>query len=235
VLVTIHGCRLLTGSTGLLQLITTKSYNAIITNYSTTAHAQSLSVMSSIVAAWLQSSLGTAMLWLLTMELLRVLCSHPSWMVAGLQLTLNRKVTAPQVITGSQLQLINLPRFILAIQPRHLPDKKHNFQQFFYCCVRICCRRHVFIEPLPSKGHFFQLHYSVFQVSCHNTDPNRVYRLLPNDNIFFGEFILQSYNPYFGIFYRYWYLCVTNVAHSEQSYDSYFQNCYPLQLCNTIY
>jgi hypothetical protein len=29
----------------------------------------------------------------------------------------------------------------------------------------------VFIEPLPSNGRLFRLHYSGFQASCHNTYP----------------------------------------------------------------
>jgi hypothetical protein len=31
----------------------------------------------------------------------------------------------------------------------------------------ICCRRHLFIESLPSNGRVLWLHYSGLQASCH--------------------------------------------------------------------
>jgi hypothetical protein len=34
---------------------------------------------------------------------------------------------------------------------RNEPYRKRPFQQFFYCCLCICCRGNVFIEPLPSN------------------------------------------------------------------------------------
>jgi hypothetical protein len=33
----------------------------------------------------------------------------------------------------------------------------------------VCCRGNLFIEPLPSNGRLFRLHYSAFKVSCHST------------------------------------------------------------------
>jgi hypothetical protein len=52
--------------------------------------------------------------------------------------------------------------------PRYGPHSKHRFQRFLYCCVSInSCGGQVSLEPLPSKGRPFVLHYSAFQVSCH--------------------------------------------------------------------
>jgi hypothetical protein len=91
----------------------------------------------------------------------------------------------PQVMTGSQVHLINLSCFILAIQPQHRLHEKYHFQQFFYCCVSVAADMCLLIHCLTmviSSGST-----TVFRVSYHNTDPNRVYRLLPNNDIFFGE------------------------------------------------
>jgi hypothetical protein len=38
---------------------------------------------------------------------------------------------------------------------RHGPHKKRRVQQFFYCCVCICCRGNIFTEPLPSNDNGF--------------------------------------------------------------------------------
>jgi hypothetical protein len=43
---------------------------------------------------------------------------------------------------------------------RHGPNTKRCVQQFFYCCVCICCRSNVFTEPLRNKdrGIHIQTH-----------------------------------------------------------------------------
>jgi hypothetical protein len=45
----------------------------------------------------------------------------------------------------------------------HGPQRKHNFQQFLYCCARICCRESIFTEPLPSDRRLLWCRYSFFQ------------------------------------------------------------------------
>jgi hypothetical protein len=41
-------------------------------------------------------------------------------------------------------------------------------QQYFNCCLLIRCCGNVFTESLPSNKRLLWLHYSSFQVSCHN-------------------------------------------------------------------
>jgi hypothetical protein len=38
---------------------------------------------------------------------------------------------------------------VLLKAPLHEPVRKHRFQQYIYCCMRIRCRGEVFTEPLP--------------------------------------------------------------------------------------
>jgi hypothetical protein len=59
------------------------------------------------------------------------------------------------------------------INTLHGPNRKHRSQNFFYCCLRICCRGNMFTEPLPSNGRLLLLHYSAFRrnvtvLSCCN-------------------------------------------------------------------
>jgi hypothetical protein len=58
----------------------------------------------------------------------------------------------------------SLPSFssVFLITPLHGPSRKHRFQQYFYCCMRIRCRGNVFTEPLFRNGSTL---YSVFNVS----------------------------------------------------------------------
>jgi hypothetical protein len=48
----------------------------------------------------------------------------------------------------------------------HRPHRKNRVQQFFSCCVCICCCGNVFTEPLPSNGRLL-FHYSGSQAICH--------------------------------------------------------------------
>jgi hypothetical protein len=41
---------------------------------------------------------------------------------------------------------------VLFITPLHRPSRKHSFQQYIYCCMRIRCRGNVFTELLPRNG-----------------------------------------------------------------------------------
>jgi hypothetical protein len=43
------------------------------------------------------------------------------------------------------------PSFLLRI-PLHGPSRKHRFQHYLYCCIRIRCRGNMFTEPLPRNG-----------------------------------------------------------------------------------
>jgi hypothetical protein len=36
--------------------------------------------------------------------------------------------------------------------PLYGPSRKHRFQQYLYCCMRIRCHGNVFTEPLPRNG-----------------------------------------------------------------------------------
>jgi hypothetical protein len=36
------------------------------------------------------------------------------------------------------------------------PSRKHRFQHFLYCCVRICCRGNVFTDPFASSDRVFR-------------------------------------------------------------------------------
>jgi hypothetical protein len=42
--------------------------------------------------------------------------------------------------------------FCLLITPLHGPNRKHRFQQYFYCYMCIRCRGDMFTEPLPRNG-----------------------------------------------------------------------------------
>jgi hypothetical protein len=46
------------------------------------------------------------------------------------------------------------PRYVNLL---HGPWIKHNFQQFLYCWMRICCRGNVFTEPFSSVGRLLFL------------------------------------------------------------------------------
>jgi hypothetical protein len=50
-------------------------------------------------------------------------------------------------------------------------------RKFLDCCLRICCRRNVFIESLPSNDRLFWLYYSGFRARCHNR------YITPNDKL----------------------------------------------------
>jgi hypothetical protein len=41
---------------------------------------------------------------------------------------------------------------VLLIIILHGPSRKHRFQQYLYCCMRVRCSGNVFTEPLPSNG-----------------------------------------------------------------------------------
>jgi hypothetical protein len=45
-----------------------------------------------------------------------------------------------------------LASVVLFITPMHGPSRKHRFQQYFYCSMRIRYRGNVFTEPLPTNG-----------------------------------------------------------------------------------
>jgi hypothetical protein len=38
------------------------------------------------------------------------------------------------------------------VTPWHGPSRKHLFQKYLYCCMRIRCCGNVFTEPLPRNG-----------------------------------------------------------------------------------
>jgi hypothetical protein len=38
------------------------------------------------------------------------------------------------------------------VTSRHCPRRKHHFQQFLHCCIRIRCSGNVFTEPFASSG-----------------------------------------------------------------------------------
>jgi hypothetical protein len=70
-----------------------------------------------------------------------------------------------QSSTGHSTTKPKLSSFITNL---HGPNRKHRFQQYLYCCLRIRCSGNVFTEPLPSNERLLWLHYSGLQASCHN-------------------------------------------------------------------
>jgi hypothetical protein len=44
---------------------------------------------------------------------------------------------------------LHTARYVFLITHLHGPSRKHRFQQYFYCCMRIPCRGNLFNEPLP--------------------------------------------------------------------------------------
>jgi hypothetical protein len=44
------------------------------------------------------------------------------------------------------------PTIVLLITPLHGPSRKHRFQQYLYCCMRIRCCGNVFTAPLPRNS-----------------------------------------------------------------------------------
>jgi hypothetical protein len=42
--------------------------------------------------------------------------------------------------------------FMFLLTPLHGPSRKHSFQEYLYCCMRICWHDNVFTEPLPRNG-----------------------------------------------------------------------------------
>jgi hypothetical protein len=76
------------------------------------------------------------------MEVLPLPCSRPRWMVADLQLTdfrvritIQLAVHSSYIASGRTVQKTSLPTVL----------------------VLLTCRGHVFIEPLPSRGRFFDI------------------------------------------------------------------------------
>jgi hypothetical protein len=59
------------------------------------------------------------------------------------------------------------PQLSSFITTLHGPNRKHRFQQFLYCCLRIRCRGNLFTNPLPSNERLW-FHYSGLQESCHS-------------------------------------------------------------------
>jgi hypothetical protein len=55
-------------------------------------------------------------------------------------------------LTADQFQRTILASTVLFITSLHGPSRKHRFQQYLHCCMRICCRWNVLIESLPRKG-----------------------------------------------------------------------------------
>jgi hypothetical protein len=62
-------------------------------------------------------------------------------------------------------------------------------QQYSSCCLRIRCRRGVFTEPLPGNECLLWLHYSGFQVSCHNIFSTKNYNSQIICFLDFSEFL----------------------------------------------
>jgi hypothetical protein len=52
----------------------------------------------------------------------------------------------------------------------HGSHRKRQVQQFFYCCIYICCRSKIFTEPLPVNdwGHtqVHSLKGGICEISC---------------------------------------------------------------------
>jgi hypothetical protein len=61
------------------------------------------------------------------------------------------------VLTPLQVTRTILPSVVLLIIPLHGPNRKHRFQPYLCCCMRMLCRWNVFIEPFPSNSHSFLL------------------------------------------------------------------------------
>jgi hypothetical protein len=52
----------------------------------------------------------------------------------------------------SSLHGDSLASIVLLITPLHGPSRKHRFQQYLYCRMRIRCRGYMFTESLPRNG-----------------------------------------------------------------------------------
>jgi hypothetical protein len=67
----------------------------------------------------------------------------------------SRPCASRQQYSGSLVRLnfcLPLPRLLTCIYLRRGPYRKHQFQQFLCCFLRIRCCRNVFTEPLPSNA-----------------------------------------------------------------------------------
>jgi hypothetical protein len=53
--------------------------------------------------------------------------------------------------------LLTVLASVVLITPLRGSSRKHRFELFLYCCMRICCRENVFTEAFPSSGRLFLL------------------------------------------------------------------------------
>jgi hypothetical protein len=122
-----------------------------------------------------------------------------------------------------------------------MPNRKHCFQQFPYCCVLIRYRGNLFTPPLPRNGRLFAFNYFVLQPPCHNIITIQIrlasYRSKVKRVYFAPSIVKQIGLPYqhnevesfchklLGSVYL-----LTNVIPSENSTEGlliYYRNCVP--------
>jgi hypothetical protein len=67
-------------------------------------------------------------------------------------------------------------------------------QQYFDCCLRICCLGNLFTKPLPSHGRLLRLQYSGFQALCYNRLDRHILRSILYTRQWLRKFIIKNCN-----------------------------------------
>jgi hypothetical protein len=85
-----------------------------------------------------------------TSRSLVTVCNCGDSSASGLKSTLNG-CFLPTVSFPHRLPYRNdlVAPIVFLTTPLHGPSRKHRFQKYLYCCIRIRCRGNVFTEPLP--------------------------------------------------------------------------------------